>query len=422
MAVHVVRSGEYLWAISNLYGVPIQTIVSENGLPAGGNIVPGLALYLPDNQPAIRTYQIKPGDQIWQIAQQFQTDISSILTANPAVNPNQLFIGQILTIPTSVKMEMATLGFIVPSSDSVILPILENLANQLTYLAVVAYSFTNEGYAYNEMDDAAIVRHSHELNITPLLMIRNFTGVDFSAELAGNVLGYPPYRRNLVNSIVNLAKQRGFGGVSIDFEFIPPPQRQSFNLFLLDLKQALGELILHVNVHAKTEDIPTNRIIGAYDYAAIGAVADIVAVMTIDYGYPGGPPDPVSPLWWMEQVIQYSITQMDPRKLQIAMPLYGYDKVVGTNATHALSVLDTQNLAISTGSPIQFEEKARSPWYRYWVNNAEHVVWFEDIRSFIEKYQLIDRYQLSGTTFWQISLPAPQNWSYLSRNITVVKE
>jgi spore germination protein len=52
---------------------------------------------------------------------------------------------------------------------------------------------------------------------------------------------------------------------------------------------------------------------------------------------------------------------------------------------------------------------------------VEQVVWFEDIRSFIEKYRLIDVYQLSGTTFWQISLAAPQNWAYLSKNIVVLK-
>ena len=108
------------------------------------------------------------------------------------------------------------------------------------------------------------------------------------------------------------------------------------------------------------------------------------------------------------------LTQINPRKLQIAMPLYGYDKVVGTNATHAMSVLAAQNQAISTGSPIEFDQTAMSPWYRHWMTGVEHVVWFEDIRSFIEKYSLIDIYQLSGTTFWQISLPAPQNWAYLS--------
>ncbi|WHX98659.1 glycosyl hydrolase family 18 protein [Neobacillus sp. DY30] len=421
MAVHVVSAGENLWAISNRYGVPIQTIVELNGLPSANALVPGLALYIPDNQLPIRSYQIKSGDQIWEIARRFRTDISSILAANPGVNPNQLTVGQMILIPSPVKLKIATLGFIVPTGESAVLSILDSLAGQLTYLAVVAYSFTTEGYAYNLLEDSAIVARSKQLNITPLLMIRNFTGVDFSAELAGQVLANPVYRRNLVQSIVNLTRQRGFGGVSIDFEFIPPAQRNDFSLFLRELKTALGELILHVNVHAKTADLPTNRIVGAYDYAAIGNAADIVAVMTIDYGYPGGPPEPIAPIWWMEEVVQYALTQINPRKLQIAIPLYGYDKVVGTNATRAMSVVAAQNQALATGSIIEFDQRSMSPWYRHWSTGLEHVVWFEDIRSFIAKYRLIDLYNLSGTTLWQISLPAPQNWAYLSKNIAVLK-
>ena len=420
MGVHVVGTGENLWAISNRYGVPIQTIVKQNGLLSANALVPGLALYIPDNQLSIRSYQIKPGDQIWKLAKRFNTEISAILAAT-GIDPTQLYIGQIINIPSPVKLEISTLGFLVPSGGSSILSILDSLAEQLTYLAVVAYSFTAEGYAYIQIEDSAIVSHCKRLNITPLLMIRNFTGVDFSAELAGHVLGNPTYRRNLILSIVNLTRQRGFGGVSIDFEFIPPPQRNDFNIFLRELKIALGELILHVNVHAKTADLPTNRIVGAYDYAAIGNAADIVAVMTIDYGYPGGPPDPIAPIWWIEEVIQYALTQINPRKLQIAMPLYGYDKVVGTNATHAMSVVSAQNQAITTGSPIEFDQRSMSPWYRHWSTGLEHIVWFEDIRSLIAKYRLIDIYNLLGTTYWQISLPAPQNWAYLSNNITVLK-
>ena len=62
-------------------------------------------------------------------------------------------------------------------------------------------------------------------------MIRNLAGTDFSAELAGSVLENPIYRGNLVASIVNLATQRGFGGVSIDFEFIPPARRNDLFCF-----------------------------------------------------------------------------------------------------------------------------------------------------------------------------------------------
>jgi spore germination protein len=422
MAVHVVKAGENLWTISKMYGLSIQTIVELNGLVSTSSIVPGLALYLPDKLPLLRSYQIKAGDHIWQLAHQFNVDPSAILAANPGIDPTHLFIGQIINIPSTEKLEIATLGFLVPSSVSKDLATLDSISRHLTYIAIVAYSITEVGFAFNMIEDASLVARCHRLNITPLLMLRNLAENDFSAELAGRVLENPTYRRNLVASIVNLTRQRGFGGVSIDFEFVPPARRHDFIMFLTDLKIGLGEFLLHVNVHAKTADIPTNRIIGAYDYAAIGNVADIVAVMTMDYGYPGGPPDPVAPINWMEQVIQYSITQINPRKLQIALPLYGYDKVVPTNATQALSVLAAQNKAISTGSSIEFENIAKSPWFRYWQGVKEHVVWFEDIRSYIEKYRLLDIYQLVGTTFWQISLPAPQNWAYLGKNIRVVKK
>ncbi|WHY89814.1 glycosyl hydrolase family 18 protein [Neobacillus cucumis] len=421
MAVHVVRKGENLWGISTMYRIPLQTVAQVNGLTSTTSLVPGLALYIPDKLMPIRYYRIKAGDHIWQLANQFNTSTAAILAANQGINPNRLVIGQIIAIPSPIKMEIATLGFIVPSAIGDILSTLDTLANQLTYLAIVAYSFTEEGFAFNEIEDSDIVTKCNQLNITPLLMIRNYTKGDFSAELAGKVLENPVYRQNLIASIVNLTIQRGFGGVSIDLEFIPPPRRQDFNKFLNDLKTALGTLILHVNVHAKTADIPTNRIIGAYDYMAIGNAADIVAVMSIDYGYPTGPPDPIAPITWMEQVVRYSLTQINPRKLQIALPLYGYDKIALTHSTHALSVLTAQNQAIATGQQIQFDITAKSPWYRYWKNNEEHVVWFEDIRSYMEKYKLMDVYLLLGTTFWQLSLPAPQNWEYLNQNISVVK-
>lgn len=421
MAVHIVAAGENLWVISTMYGVSIQTIVELNGLPSANQLVPGLALYLPDNLPPLRSYRIKAGDHIWSLGQQFNTDPAAIVAANPGIDPNRLVIGQTITVPTLMKSDLTTLGFLVPSLGVANLATLDSLAGQLTYLAVVTYSFTDEGYAFNIVEDATLVARSSQLKVVPLMMIRNLAGNDFSAELAGRVLGNPTYRANLVVSIVNLTRQRGFGGVSIDFEFIPPARRNDFILFLAALKNSLGGLILHVNVHAKTADIPTNRIIGAYDYAGISNVADLVAVMTMDYGYPGGPPDPIAPITWLEQVIQYSLTQINPRKLQIALALYGYDKVAGTNKTRALSVNGAQNQAISVGSPIEFDPSAKSPWYRYWSGGEEHVVWFEDIRSYIEKYKLIDLYQLVGTTFWQISLPAPQNWAYLSKNFNVVK-
>jgi spore germination protein len=421
MRVHVVESGDSLWSISHRYNVSIQTLLNINGLIITDVIVPGLALYIPSNDLPIRTYRIKPSDSLWQIASQFQTSVNDILLANPEMNPNQLFIGQKLDIPSPNKLTIQTLGFAVPYSSSVLLPTLNQLAKHLTYLAIVSYSLTEEGWAFVLLDDTDILLESKRVGIKPLLMIRNFSQEGFSPELVGKVLENSTYRQNLISSLTKLVTEKGYNGVSIDFEFIPPPRRKDFVLFLRDLKSSLGNLILHVNVHAKTEDIPTNRIIGAYDYKAIGEVADIVGIMTIDYGYPTGPPNPVAPLWWVEQVIQYSISLIAPAKLQISLAMYGYDWRIIDNKTTAMSNLDAQRLAIKQKVSIKYDVLAAEPWYKYWVGATENVVWFGDIRSVIEKYKIIDYYKLLGTTYWHIELEFPQHWAYVDENTTVKK-
>lgn len=421
MAVHVVKSGESLWEIAEQYGVPISILTQVNGLLSPELLIPGLALYIPDASLPIRYYEITAGDTLQNIANHYRTTVASILSANPGLAPNFLVPGQRINIPSPNKLSLSLLGFIIPQSLEASLAAFEAVANQLTYLAVVAFSLTAKGEAYVLLNDRELVSRSRQLNVTPLLMIRNIIDSEFSPELIGNVLGNPIYRNNLVQSLSRLAVQRGYGGVSIDFEFIPPQRRRDFILFLTELKRELGNLILHVNVHAKSEDLPTNRIVGGYDYKAIGDVADIVAVMTIDYGYPTGPPDPIAPINWVEEVVRYAVSQINPRKLQIAVALYGYDKVVNTTMTTAMSLQRAQNQAISLRTIIEFDPNTRSPWYRYYQMAAEHIVWFEDIRSLIEKYRLMDVYQLLGTTFWHIGLPAPQNWNYIRQQIQVQK-
>ncbi|SER32576.1 spore germination protein [Gracilibacillus ureilyticus] len=420
MTIHVVTAGESLWQISTQYQIPVSDIVNVNGLPASHAIIPGLALYIPDDANVKnRPYIVKEGDTLWRLANRFNTPTGTIVQANPGVNLNQLYAGQKLVIPTSVRPQIETLGFIIPYSAQNALTILRILTNSLTYAAVVSYSFTSQGYAYVLLDDTEVVRESIQQGITPLLMIRNFTSAGFDAELAGNVLANPLYRRNLIESLLRFVNEKEYGGVSLDLEFIPPARRGDFNTFLKDLKAALGTRILHVNVHAKTEDLPTNRIVGAYDYKEIGEIADVVAVMTIDYGYPGGPPNPVSPLWWMYQVVRYTVSLIESSKLQVAFPLYGYDWRVADNTSTALSVTGAQNQAIAANTVIEFDVAAASPWYRYWALAEEHVTWFEDIRSYQEKYYLVDQYELLGVTYWQAGLPAPQNWYYLNNHFTV---
>ncbi|ASS96774.1 LysM peptidoglycan-binding domain-containing protein [Peribacillus simplex] len=420
MTIIIVKKGDSLWEIATKNKVDPSKIIEVNGLESTA-LVPGLALYIPDEKAVNRRYLIKSQDTLTRIGSRFGTSAAAIMEANPGIVANSLIVGTELLIPSSYKNQLITLGFAFPTSGGVVFETLEENGDKLSYLAIVAYSFTREGNAYVDGDDLPLIAKCEQTGVKPLLMIRNFQDGDFDADLAGDVLASSVYRANLINSMLNFVKEKGYGGVSMDIEFIPPARRSDYVLFLKELKEGLNELILHVNVHAKTADNPDNRIVGGHDYRGIGEAADLVAVMTIDYGYPTGPPEPISPLWWMGEVLRYALSNIPVNKLQSAFPLYGYDWIVPSHETKALSAQNAQNLAIATGAEITFDTSAASPTYSYRIENSNHVVWFEDIRSISAKYEMIDAYELIGATYWQIGLEFPQNWGFIDKNIWVIK-
>lgn len=419
MTITVVKNGVTLQDIANKYKIDPRLIMEVNGLESTA-LIPGLALYIPETKLVNRAYIIKAGDTLSEIAKKYLTSISSIKKVNLGLS-NNIFAGKKILIPSPYKKKMVTMGFAFPTSSGVVFETLEENSDKLSYLAIVAYSFTKVGYAYIEGDDLPLIAKCQQTGVIPLLMIRNFQNGNFDAELAGDVLSSSTYRKNLIDSMLSFVKEKGYGGISMDLEFVPPDARPDYVLFLQELKAELGGLVLQVNVHAKTEDNPSNPIVGGHDYEGIGKVADFVAVMTIDYGYPTGPPDPISPIGWMTEVLQYAVSKISPNILQAAFPMYGYDWLVPSNETSALSAQNAQNLAIEMDTKIYYDKIAESPTYSYVQGNAKHIVWFEDIRSISAKYQVIDAYELVGATYWQLGLRFPQNWAYMQQNILIIK-
>ncbi|HEY0549442.1 MAG TPA: LysM peptidoglycan-binding domain-containing protein [Verrucomicrobiae bacterium] len=53
--------------------------------------------------PANRTYRVKPGDTFWEIARQHRVPVSSLVAANPGVNPGKLQINHNLNVPTVTR-------------------------------------------------------------------------------------------------------------------------------------------------------------------------------------------------------------------------------------------------------------------------------------------------------------------------------
>jgi LysM repeat protein len=47
------------------------------------------------------TYVVRPGDSAFLIARRFGIDQGALLAANGITNPNRVYAGQVLTIPSS---------------------------------------------------------------------------------------------------------------------------------------------------------------------------------------------------------------------------------------------------------------------------------------------------------------------------------
>ncbi len=102
--VHVVQPGETLFRIAQAYDVTVDDIVTANGLTDRNVIRVGQRLIIPTTvaPPATPSqgYIVQPGDTLWLVAQRFNTTVEAIAQANGIVNPNLIFVGQSLAVPT----------------------------------------------------------------------------------------------------------------------------------------------------------------------------------------------------------------------------------------------------------------------------------------------------------------------------------
>ena len=105
--IHIVERGETLAIISRLYGVTIQAIASANNIFNPNLIYAGMRLYIPTGgyppppPPQQPTYYIvRYGDTLASIARRFGTTWQAIAQANNIYNPNRIFAGMYLIIPS----------------------------------------------------------------------------------------------------------------------------------------------------------------------------------------------------------------------------------------------------------------------------------------------------------------------------------
>ncbi|MCA9979538.1 MAG: LysM peptidoglycan-binding domain-containing protein [Anaerolineales bacterium] len=116
--VHIVQPGENLYRIGLMYGYSWVVLQQYNGLANPNFIVVGQEIRIPgtsgtggvapDPIPPSGTYVVQAGDTLFSIGRRFGVDHRLIAEANGIVNPNLIFVGQVLKIPAPATPLPAT--------------------------------------------------------------------------------------------------------------------------------------------------------------------------------------------------------------------------------------------------------------------------------------------------------------------------
>ncbi|MBE6625653.1 MAG: LysM peptidoglycan-binding domain-containing protein [Ruminococcaceae bacterium] len=431
MLIHTVERGDSVYSIAREYGIPPTRIITDNLLSNPGRLVVGQDLVI--LFPTV-THTVKGGETLERIAALYGISLLDMYRNNPILGGlPSIYPGQVLNISydTSPLGEISSNGYAYLTIDQAVL---RRTLPYLTYLSVFSYGIRDDGGLIPpEGDEEGVLNLAREYGTVPLLVLTSLTERGtFSSKLAAEVLANEELANVVINSVVTTVAEKGYGGVDVDFEYIPAEYSSAYANFIARLSDALGEEYrVFVSLAPKYRADQPGLLYGGHDYGLLGEAADNVLLMTYEWGYTYGPPLPVSPINEVRRVIDYAVTEIPREKIFVGIPNYGYDwplpYVRGESKARSLGNVEAVQLALDRGVAIEYDDVAQAPYFTYYDrpetydDAVEHIVWFGNARSSDAMLRLVSEYGLDGAGVWNIMKYFPALWSVMNSLYTIRK-
>lgn len=288
---------------------------------------------------------------------------------------------------------------------------------------------------YQATGAATLTRHPGAGDVTVVDALRTrgvkvVPTVTESLDAAGmaRLLADPAQRAAHVTMLVDLVTANGYDGVDLNYETMnfggtstdKTAIRGTFVTLLRELNTALDAQgrLLSVTVGARTRADDPNWTV--YDYPGIAPSADRFRIMTYDYHWRGGKAGAVAPLTWVNTVLTYAVTVVPASKIEVGVPLYGYDWPVdpaqadGYGTARSVTFEQAEALRVQYAATRQWSASDAAPSYSYTAaDGVKHDVWYNDADATKAKMTLIGKYGLRGLAFWAVGYEDTRQWSSL---------
>jgi spore germination protein YaaH len=288
--------------------------------------------------------------------------------------------------------------------------------NSIDVLAPQVYKFGNDGKLIGKLD-AEILKFAKDRNVKVMPLVTNDA---FTQKSYKTILDDQSKQADAIKSLIDEAIRNEYWGWQIDFEQMDISYKDKFSKFV---ERAYGEmqkndLVFSVAVIAKISDKPSDypknlwqKLIGAYDYAAIASSTDFVSLMSYDDPYSKGP---VAQYSWLEKVLDYSLDRIPNEKLSLGIPFYywlwddarGKRIEIGGNK----GIQDAFSKHYIT---TRYSTKHQAPYLTWWSYSKSYTLWYENARSVAKKIELVKKNDLHGFSAWALGLELASVYSVM---------
>lgn len=406
MEIYTVKPGDTLYSVARETGVSANFIAIWNAIPAPYTLVVGQSLLI---LTPSTVYTVREGDTYDAISARTGVAKRKIFANNPQTygGTAPLYAGQTLVLAFEEEPAASTAftGYAYPFIEN---RILRYAVPYLSALIPFTYGFTPTG-ALVPLDDEALISVAKNVGTQALMHLSTLTeNGGFSAERAAALFRNPAAMDTLARNVLAEIEEKGYSGLDIDFEFIPPETAQSYADFIARLRALLSPqgYVVIAALAPKASREQKGVLYEGHDYALIGAAADYVLLMTYEWGYTYGPPMAVAPIPAVRSVLDYAVSEIPREKIYMGIPNYGYDWILpykqGYSRATSIGNDEAVDIARRFGAEIKFDETAKAPYFSYYNAGEQHEVWFEDARSMQAKFALIREYGFAGGGYWNV--------------------
>ena len=223
MKIHTVASGETLYDIARLYGVNPAKIIENNTLYSPDRLCVGQKLLI---LTPTRTYTVRGGDKIDDIARRFALPERCILRRNPALSEKRgIYPMQVIALRYDIPQNRSILynGYYYKGCPDGALNFALSFASHIT---ICAYKATRDGIL-SLYDDRGIIEKVSLQRAFPIMRIYIKTDGSPSTE----------WLKTIKEEITDIAKKKEYRGVCLAFK--TSVMNEELNNFIFDMRREL---------------------------------------------------------------------------------------------------------------------------------------------------------------------------------------